>query len=75
MVGGIALIGVVTATLASWIVERVSLETQASAAATEEQVESLRAEVAEMKEILRALVPDSAQRAPTVKSASFSPAE
>jgi voltage-gated potassium channel len=54
MIGGIALIGIVTATLASWIVEKISLETQMSAA-TEAQVEQLRAEVAEMKEMLRAL--------------------
>lgn len=57
MVGGIALIGVVTATLASWIVERVSLEAEKSATATEAQVESLRAEVAELKELIRALNP------------------
>lgn len=52
MVGGIALIGVVTATLASWIVERVSLETTTAAAATEDQVEQLRAELAEVKRLL-----------------------
>lgn len=57
MVGGIALIGVVTATLESWIVERVSLETEKTATATEAQVESLRAEVAELKEMIRALRP------------------
>lgn len=52
MVGGIALIGIVTATLASWIVEKVSVEAK-SAAATEQQVEQLRAEVAELKDMLR----------------------
>ncbi len=57
MIGGIALIGVVTATLASWIVERVSLQTENVASATEKQVESLRAEVAELKEMIRALTP------------------
>lgn len=55
MVGGIALIGVVTATLASWIVERVSLESEKTSAATEVQVEALRAEVAELKEMIQAL--------------------
>ncbi|TQK18617.1 voltage-gated potassium channel [Microbacterium sp. SLBN-154] len=55
MLGGIALIGVVTATLASWIVERVSLETQTSATATEEQVEALRTEIADLKDMIRGL--------------------
>ncbi len=60
MIGGNALIGVVTATLASWIVERVSLEAEKTASATESQVESLRSEVAELKDMIRAL--DSARR-------------
>lgn len=51
MIGGIALIGVVTATLASWIVEKVSLDTQ-DASASAAQVEQLRAEVAELKQML-----------------------
>ena len=51
MIGGITLIGVITATLASWIVERVSNET-AKAAATEDQVETLRAEVSELKQMI-----------------------
>jgi voltage-gated potassium channel len=54
MVGGIALIGVVTATLASWIVERVSNETTDKAATTS-QVEQLRAEVAELKQMISEL--------------------
>ncbi len=57
MIGGIALIGVVTATLASWIVDRVAIETEKSAAATEEQVESLRSEISELKELVRELRP------------------
>lgn len=52
MVGGIALIGVVTATLASWIVEKVSLENQSSAAATSAQVDALRDEIAELRRSL-----------------------
>lgn len=62
MIGGIALIGVVTATLASWIVERVSVESQAAEAATEEQVEALRTEISELKEMVRALAPDASAR-------------
>ena len=52
MIGGIALIGVVTATLASWIVQRVSMETEQATAATEAQVEALRAEIAQLRELL-----------------------
>lgn len=54
MIGGITLIGVITATLASWIVERVSNETSKTAA-TEEQVEALRAEVGELKQMITEL--------------------
>ncbi len=61
MVGGIGLIGVVTATLASWIVERVSLETESNATATKAQVEALRAEIAELKEMIRELRSTSRQ--------------
>lgn len=58
MVGGLALIGVVTATLASWIVERVSDQSAAKAnVASERQVEELRAELGELKEMIRELRP------------------
>ncbi|MEV8266963.1 potassium channel family protein [Microbacterium sp. NPDC076911] len=60
MVGGIALVRVVTATLASWIVEKVAgrAEVEENAvAATEQQVEALRSEVAELKDMIRALAP------------------
>lgn len=52
MIGGITLIGVITATLASWIVERVSDEQNNVAAATEDQVDRLRSEVAELKQMI-----------------------
>jgi voltage-gated potassium channel len=55
MVGGIALIGVVTATLASWIVERVADQNTKTTAATERQVEELRSEIVELKEMVREL--------------------
>ncbi|WP_217632359.1 potassium channel family protein [Ruania alba] len=45
MVGGIALLGVVTATLASWLVERVSTENERVETATRAQVEALADEV------------------------------
>ena len=49
MIAGIALIGVVTATLASWIVERVATEDALQQAATREQVADLSAQIAELK--------------------------
>ena len=49
MLGGIALLGVVTATLASWIIDRVREENQAERAATWAQVEALMAEVRSLK--------------------------
>lgn len=52
MVTGIALTGVVTAILASWIVERVFVERRGGRAATVTQVEELRAEIAELKSLL-----------------------
>ncbi|MFT4210997.1 MAG: ion channel [Microbacterium sp.] len=64
MIGGIALIGVVTATIASWIVQRVSIETESADVASEAQVAQLRAEIgelkgelSEMKEMIRDLRP------------------
>ncbi|MCG2800303.1 MAG: potassium channel family protein [Cellulomonas sp.] len=52
MVGGIALLGVVTATLASWLVDRVAAESQAEQAATRAQVESLARQLDELHERL-----------------------
>lgn len=52
MVGGIALLGVVTATLASWLVERVAEADEAEQAATRAQVDALAAEVRALREAL-----------------------
>ncbi len=60
MLGGIALIGAVTATLASWIVEKVADQTTATEAATAEQVDLLRTELAEIKALLGSR-PESAE--------------
>lgn len=49
MLGGIALLGVVTATLASWLVERVAEADDADQAATRAQVETLTAEVRDLR--------------------------
>ncbi len=60
MVCGIALLGVVTATIASWLVQRVSEVTQREESATRSQVEKLQDEVRE----LRALLADTRSIAP-----------
>ncbi|MFZ4373953.1 MAG: potassium channel family protein [Mycobacterium sp.] len=45
MIGGISLVGVVTATLASWIIQRVAAEDTANQALTAAQIEELRIDV------------------------------
>ncbi|WLP90129.1 potassium channel family protein [Gordonia sp. NB41Y] len=49
MIGGISLIGVVTATLASWIVQRVAEEDDANRAATAAEIQELRAEIRSLR--------------------------
>lgn len=53
MLSGIALLGIVTASLASWLIEKVSEVEEASQAATRRDVEALSAEVAALREELR----------------------
>lgn len=60
MIGGISLLGIVTATLASWIVQRVAEEDTANQAATAAQIEALRAEVRRLYEIQRGIGVDEA---------------
>ena len=48
MIGGIGLVGVVTAALASWIIQRVAEEETAIQAATAAHVEELRSEIREL---------------------------
>ena len=50
MIGGVALIGVVTATLASWIVSLVEEESAEQEAATQAQVAALQRQVSELSE-------------------------
>jgi voltage-gated potassium channel len=45
MIGGIGLVGVVTATVASWIIARVSEDDATHQAATVAHIEELRAEI------------------------------
>ena len=49
MIGGISLVGLVTATLASWIVQRVSEEDDANQAATAAHIEELRQEILRLR--------------------------
>lgn len=53
MVAGVSLLAVVTATLASWIVERVAEEDTRSRAATAAQIDELRDEVRKLGESVR----------------------
>jgi voltage-gated potassium channel len=53
MIGGISLIGVVTASLASWIVQRVAETDSASQAATAAHIDELRSEIRTLAEELR----------------------
>ncbi len=52
MVGGIALLGVVTATFASWLLDRVAEVEEESAAATQRDIRALTAEVAQLRDLL-----------------------
>ncbi len=54
MIGGISLVGVVTATLASWIVQRVAEEDTDNQAATAAQIDELRAEIKRLSEAVHA---------------------
>jgi len=53
MVGGISLVGVVTAALASWIIERVAEEETEIQAANVAHIEELRSEIRELSQLLR----------------------
>jgi voltage-gated potassium channel len=59
MIGGISLVGVVTASLASWIVQRVAETDLENAAATAAQIEELRDEIRSLAEQLRDVAPSA----------------
>lgn len=65
MVGGVALAGVVTATLASWIVSLVAEEGAEQEAATRAQVEALQQQVAALSERVELLVEAAEARGTT----------
>lgn len=57
MVCGIALLGTITATIASWLVERVAAREEASQAATQAQVKDLSDQVTRLQTMLAQLTP------------------
>jgi voltage-gated potassium channel len=65
MLGGIALLGTVTATLASWIVQRVAEEDIAGQAATAQQVEAL---VKQVELLPQQLPPHQAAPPPSLRA-------
>lgn len=52
MLGGIALLGTITATIASWLVERVTEREEAGQAATRQQVDDLSRQVHALQTLL-----------------------
>jgi voltage-gated potassium channel len=54
MIGGIGVVSLITASLASWIVERVAQEDTASQAITESHIDALRTDVEQQVDSLRA---------------------
>jgi voltage-gated potassium channel len=54
MIGGISVVGIVTATLASWIIQRVADEDAANRSATTAELTAFRSEVAERMEAMHA---------------------
>lgn len=53
MIGGISLVGSITATIASWVIQSVSTEDKAHAAVTATQIEDLRGEITRLHELLK----------------------
>lgn len=61
MIGGISLAGVVTAALASWIIERVAEEDEMQQAATVAHIDALRGEIRDLAQELRKEATDDAR--------------
>lgn len=72
MLAGIALLGVVTASLASWLIERVSEEQEETAAVTRADVAALTDEVRQLRAELRASA-SSARSSTTQLTPPFAP--
>jgi len=77
MVAGIALLGTITATIASWLVEKVAERDEASQAASRQQVKELSLQVQRMQDLLVAddhvRPPRSSQRLATATRRAFVP--
>lgn len=54
MIGGISMVGAITATIASWIVQRVAAEDRTQQAATVAHIESVQAEVSRLADLVAA---------------------
>jgi voltage-gated potassium channel len=59
MIGGISLLGVVTASLASWIVQRVAETDAAHQAASSAQIDQLRREILMLRQEVRQVTPNA----------------
>jgi len=64
MVCGIALLGTITATIASWLVERVAAREEAAEAATQSQVRDLSHQIVQLQELISELLPKDDQGSP-----------
>ncbi len=73
MICGIALLGTVTATMASWLVERIAAREEAEQSATRAQVADLMTEVRELRAIAARFAPAAPAAAAT--AATDPPAE
>jgi voltage-gated potassium channel len=67
MIGGIALIGVVTATLASWIVERVEQKETVAEMVTAAHIEALTTEIASLRKLIEENITPSVRDGATPK--------
>lgn len=73
MLGGIALLGVVTGTVASWIVDRVSTDVDENQTATVAHIKELHATVAELRDEVRGLRAERDADEPSEESGSTLP--
>lgn len=53
MIGGISLVGSITATIASWVIHTVSVEDKAHNAVTVAQIDGLHNELTQLRELLQ----------------------
>ena len=65
MIGGISLIGVVTATVAHWIIAEVTKDDSAQQAATVAHIETLREEIIRLRTLVEGRAIDTERRAET----------